>query len=106
MKIAIDINYTLNGGGITQMQNMVRYFNQMNGIELIIYSNNKNLGLLRNVINRKNKIVNSWVTDLSVITRVLWQQLIFPFYLSNTKVDILFCPDNIAPYFSTVKTIQ
>ena len=106
MKIAIDITYNPSGGSISQIINMVKYFNQIENIDLVIYTNRKNIDILKNVIKDNNKIVKSWLASLSVVTRIIWEQLLLPFYLKKDRIDILFCPGNIAPYISPVKTVQ
>lgn len=106
MKIAIDITYTPSGGSLSQILNMKKYFNLNKNIDIVIYSKRKNIDLLENVIKDNDKVVLSWLADLSVMTRIIWEQLFLPFYLKNDRIDLIFCPGNISPYFSPVKTVQ
>ena len=105
MKFAIDITYTPSGGSLSQIQNMIKYFNEDTNNNLLIFSKNKNKNLIKNVIKNENVIIFSWLSNFSVITRVIWQQLFLPFYLKKMNVDILFSPGNITPLISPVKTV-
>jgi len=106
MKIAVDITYTPSGGSLTQILNMIKYFNLNEDINIVIYSKKKNEEKLKDVIKKENRIILSWLANIATSTRVVWQQLFLPFYLKRDKIDVLFCPGNIAPLFSTVKTVM
>ena len=104
MKIAIDITYSPSGGSLTQIVKMIEIFNQINGLEIIIYSKKSNNKLLSD-LTKNNKVIISKLANLSNIGRLVWGQFFLPFYLLKEKVDILFCPGNFGPIYSSVKTI-
>jgi glycosyltransferase involved in cell wall biosynthesis len=104
MKIIIDLTYTPSGGSLTQILNMVEEFNQIKGIEILIYSKKNNAILLNGFINDE-QVVLSKLANFSIFTRILWGQFFLPFYLKKQNADILFCPGNFGPIFSPVKTI-
>ena len=105
IKIAIDITYTPSGGSLTQILNMIKYFNLNSNIDIVIYSKRKNTKLLLDVLQDNNSLVYSILANLSVLTRIIWGQLLLPFYLQKDKIDVLFCPGNIAPILTTVKSV-
>ncbi len=104
MKIIIDVTYSPSGGALTQIVNMVDTFNAIDDIEVIIYSKNSNREIFKK-FDKKNKIILSKMSDISIITRVIWCHFILPFYLLKSKDSVLFCPGNFSPIFSPVKTI-
>jgi glycosyltransferase involved in cell wall biosynthesis len=104
MKIAIDITYSPSGGSLTQIERMVEKFNQIDELEIIIYSKKNNNKLISD-LTKNNKVVYSKLSNLSIIGRIIWGQVFLPTYLIREKVDILFCPGNFGPLFCSVKTI-
>mgnify|MGYP000126616864 CR=1 FL=1 len=104
MKIIIDLSYTPSGGSLTQVLNMITELNLINEIDLIIYSKKSNIELIKGVV-KDDQVVLSSLANISVITRVLWEQLLFPFYIKRENADILFCPGNIGPVYSPIKSI-
>ncbi len=106
MNLAINITDNPSGGARTQVLNMLKYFNEIEGINIIIYTKKKNLSFLKDVITINNKVIISTFSSISVAFRILWEQFFLPFYLKKNKIDVLFCPANTAPYFSSTKTVQ
>ena len=104
MKIAIDITYSPSGGSLTQIVNMIEIFNQIDGLDVVIYSKKSYNNILSD-LTKNNKVVLSKLSNLSIIGRMIWGQFFFPFYLMKEKADILFCPGNFGPIFSSVKTV-
>ena len=54
---------------------------------------------------KNNKVVISNLANLSIIGRIIWGQFLLPLYLMKEKPDILFCPGNLGPIYSPVKTV-
>ena len=104
MKIAIDITHSPSGGAVTQILKMLEVFNQIDELEIVIYSKKSNNNLISH-LTANNRVILSKLSDLSIIGRILWGQLLLPFYLMRENVDVLFCPGNIGPIFSPVKTV-
>ena len=104
MKIAIDITYSPSGGSLTQILKMLEIFNQIDELDIVIYSKKSNNKLLSNLTSN-NKVIISKLANLSNIGRLIWGQFFFPFYLKKENVDILFCPGNFGPIYSSVKTV-
>ena len=73
MKIAVDITYTPSGGSLTQILNMIKYFNLNEDINIVIYSKKKNEEKLKDVIKKENRIILSWLANIATSTRVVWQ---------------------------------
>ena len=104
MKIVIDVTYSPSGGSLTQILHIIKMFNQIDGVDIVIYSKKSNNNILSDV-SMNNKVVLSKLSNLSVIARIIWGQFFFPFYLMKEKADILFCPGNLGPIYSPVKTV-
>ena len=104
MKIAIDLTYSPVGGALTQILHFVNIFNKIEGLDIVIYSKKSNDNILSD-ITKNNKIVYSRISNLTIFGRIFWGQLFLPFHLKKIKADILFCPGNHGPIFSSVKTI-
>ena len=106
MKIAIDITYNPYGGTKTQIVNMVSHFTKLNNINIIIFLSNNNKEIVKGIEQSNFKIITSKIAGISLAFRLLWQQLLLPLYLVIYKVDVLFCPGNISPIISPIKTVQ
>ena len=106
MKLAINATYNPSGGSKTQLVNMLKNFLNVKDISFVIFIRKKNLDLLDDLDQNKIKVVVSRVAGISTILRVIWEQTVLPFLLIKEKAVILFCPGNIAPIYSPVKTIQ
>ena len=105
MNLAINVLYNPSGGSFSQLVNMIKYFSKRREINLYIYTTKNNLYLFDNFENKNIKIIVSKFAGFSRFNRVLWEQTIFPIILYFAKIDLLFCPGNIAPIFSPVKSI-
>jgi len=107
MKLAINVAFNPAGGAVTQLINMVHYLSKTgSNIDLIIYVNKNTMKLLETDITlNKNKVIVCLIPGISVVFRVLWEQLMLPFYLFKENVDVLFCPGNIAPIITSCKKI-
>lgn len=106
MKLAIDVTYTPSGGSLTQIINTVNYLKKEKNINFTIYSKKKNRHIFLNLNNEKHKIIESKFSNISALTRVIWQQLFLPYYLVRDKIDLLFCPGDISPIFCPTKKVQ
>ena len=104
MKIAIDITYSPSGGSLTQIERMIEKFNQIDELEIVIYSKKNNSKLISD-LTKNNKVIFSKLSNLSIFGRIIWGQLFLPLYLIRENVDVLFCPGNFGPLFCSVKTI-
>ena len=106
MKLAINATFNPSGGSKSQLVNMLKYFYQAKDIEIVIYIKRNNLSLVQDINQSNVKVIISKFAGINTGTRVIWEQTILPFLLLKDKIDILFCPGNIAPYFSPIKTVQ
>ena len=106
MNLAINITNNPTGGALTQVLNMLNYFNKIDDLNIIIYVKRENLELINDSIINNNRIFVSSISGFSVPFRIIWEQIFLPFYLFLHKVDILFCPGNTAPFFSPIITVQ
>ena len=109
MKIAIHAAYNPTGGAITQLVYMIKYIAlKSNVLDLIVYTTPNTYQLLidEKVLSNKYEVQICKTPGYSIIFRTFWEQLIFPFKLKYDKVDAIFCPGNISPIFTKVKTVQ
>jgi glycosyltransferase involved in cell wall biosynthesis len=104
LKVIINLTFTPSGGSLTQVLHMIKEFNRLEGIDVVIYSKESNNSLIKELV-LNNKIILSRMCNFSVITRVIWEQFALPIYLLREKGDILFCPGNIGPIFSPIKVV-
>ena len=104
MKIVIDVTYTPDAGSLTQILNIFKTFDQFDGVDVVIYSKKSNNNILSDGV-MNNKVVLSKLSNFSRLTRLIWGQFFLPFCLMKEKADILFCPGNLGPIYSPVKTV-
>ena len=83
IKIGIDATYTPHGGAKAQLINMLSFFLNDESIEIYIYSKKQNKWLLENYDHKKINVKYSWLSGKSTVTRVIWEQLFLPFYVSK-----------------------
>ena len=74
--------------------------------EVIFYLTKENRHLFDGF--NSTKIVLEFVpfSNSAIVVRALWAQLLLPFLLIMTRVDVLFCPGNISPILRFVKKVQ
>jgi len=107
MIIAIDVTYTPSGGSATQITNIIKYLDAFcEGAKIIVYTKRNNLHLFNSISNDDAQVYISNLSGIGVLGRVFWGQAVLPLLVKKHHVDVLFCPGNIAPIFSPVKTIQ
>ena len=85
---------------------MINYLKNSKNCKLIIYSKKSNRPIFDNLDLNHHEIIESKSSELSVFLRVIWEQTLLPKYLIRDKIDLLFCPGNIAPIFSPVIVVQ
>ena len=105
-KIGINVSFTPSGGSLTQIQNMIHYLTDIKEIELVIYSKKKNIPVFKNINLKYCKIHYSWLSNTFRLGRAIWEQLFLPFYVIRDGIDVLFCPGNISPIYSSIKKVQ
>jgi len=106
IRIGVNVSFTPSGGSFTQVVNMIDYLDKKENITLIVFSKEKNRNSMLNLDKKKHQLVESRLSNISALTRVVWEQLFLPFYLIKYKVDLLFCPGDISPIFTFVKKVQ
>ena len=105
-KIGINVSFTVSGGTEPQIMNMIYYLSEVKDIELVIYSKKKNNSIFKNINLRNHKITLSWLSNISALGRVIWEQFFLPFYVIRDGIDVLFCPGDMSPIYSPIKKVQ
>ena len=105
-KIGINVTGTPSGGSLTQIVYMLKYLSDTKEIELVIYSKKKNIPVFKNINLKYCKIHYSWLSNTFRLGRVIWEQLVLPFYVIWDGIDVLFCPGDISPIYSSIKKVQ
>ena len=99
MKIAINATYNPDCGSKVQLVNLLKYFLHVNDIEIVLFIREINVGIIEEFDQSKIKVVISKIAGISTIIRVIWEQTVLPLLLLKERVDVLFCPGNIAPIY-------
>ncbi len=104
-KVYIDVFYykTALSGIKTYIEQLVKGFKKYGrkDVEYIFSHDIENLQNKQFFINSKFRLVR-WVFQLRYL---VWKQIILPIKLLSGSVDILICPDYVAPIFSPCKKI-
>ncbi|OGC11358.1 hypothetical protein A3K48_02440 [candidate division WOR-1 bacterium RIFOXYA12_FULL_52_29] len=106
MKIAINALSAKLGGGITYIQNIVPRLVKMdsgNDYQLLVSNENYEKLCDKELLASRVRVVVIKVAGL--INRLLKEQFIVPLIIFNKKIDVLFCPANIAPFFAPCKKV-
>ena len=107
MKIcAIDLTYHPAGGAIEQIRQIIANVDAFSFDQVIFYTTKDNSILLKSARNDKISAKTLWFSSSNLVLRTLWGQFIFPFRLLLEKIDVLFCPGNIAPILCFKKKVQ
>ena len=107
MKVAIDATYNPWGGSLSQLIQIIKYMTDIdNQVDVVLFISRKNQKLFNGINNNRVQIISSRIASISTASRIVWEQLFLPFLLIKNKVDILFCPGNIAPFFQLTKSVQ
>lgn len=105
-KLAIDLTYQPVGGSLAQITEIIKNIDSYNFSEVVFYLTKENRHLFDGF--NSTKIVLEFVpfSNSAIVVRALWAQLLLPFLLIMTRVDVLFCPGNISPILRFVKKVQ
>jgi len=105
-KLAIDLTYQPVGGSLAQITEIIKNIDSYNFSEVVFYLTKENRHLFDGF--NSTKIVLEFVpfSNSAIVVRALWAQLLLPFLLIMTRVDVLFCPGNISPVIRFVKKVQ
>ena len=104
--LAINLLYNPTGGSLAQIKKLLENIDKYEFTDFIIYIIPSNIGLIKNLVSQNIRIRSSKFAGISLITRTIWEQFFLPLYLILDRVNILFCPGNIAPIFSLSKKAQ
>ncbi len=104
-KVYIDVFYykTALSGIKTYIEELVKGFDKYGrkDVEYIFSHNIEELKNKQFFVNSKNRSVR-WAFQLKYF---IWKQIILPIKLLSNSVDILICPDFVAPIFSPCKNV-
>ncbi len=108
MRIGIDATYRLHGGGSLHLRELLRAWKALGTSE-----NHEIIVFTRQDAARE---ISSWADDRvkvrpiprsgpSIAGRLLWEQAVLPSVCVKLKLDVLFCPGNIAPLYSRIPVV-
>ena len=103
---AIDLTYHPAGGALEQIRQIIANVDAFSFGQVIFYTTKDNLYLFETFTNNKILLRTLSFSSKNLILRALWGQFIFPFRLILDKIDVLFCPGNIAPILCFKKKVQ
>ncbi len=104
--LAINLLYNPSGGSLAQIKKIFEHLNEFKFDYFVIYTTPSNLHLIEDLNSENVKVRCTNFGQINLISRTIWEQLILPIYLKLDGINILFCPGNIAPVFSSVKKAQ
>ena len=105
-KLAIDLMYQPVGGALAQINEIIRNIESYSFSEVVFYLTRENRHLFDGCDSKKIVLKFVPFSNTSIVVRTLWAQLLLPFLLIITRVDVLFCPGNVSPIFGFVKKAQ
>lgn len=105
-KLAVDLMYQPVGGALAQINEVIKSVESYSFSEVVFYLTKENRYLFDGCDSKKVVLKFVPFSNRSIVFRTLWVQLLMPFLLIITRVDVLFCPGNISPIFSFVKKTQ
>ena len=88
MKIAINATYNPDSGSKVQLINMLKYFANIDNMDIVIFIRKINTDLLQELDQKKIKIIISNIAEISTGVRVIWEQTVLPILLIKEKVDL------------------
>ena len=98
--------YIIQVGVLYQIKKIFEHLNEFKFDYFVIYTTPSNLTLIKELSPKNVKVRCTHFGQINLITRTIWEQIILPIYLKLDGINILFCPGNIAPVFSSVKKAQ
>jgi len=104
INLVIDASNIRDGGGLTHLEELIRSFDgeKHNKLKITIFGGS-NLAALPNNNYVKKKSLQ--ILNKSLIFRLIWQQLLFPFIIKREKFNFLLSPGGIIPIFSSVPCV-
>jgi glycosyltransferase involved in cell wall biosynthesis len=105
-KLAVDLTYQPVGGALAQINEVIKSVESYSFNKVVFYLSKENRHLFDKCDSKKVVLKFVPFSNTSIVFRTLWVQLLMPFLLMITRVDVLFCPGNISPIFSFVKKTQ
>jgi len=96
-------------GAYTQFLNFMDSLNNIPKSKLInftVFITRSNYNALNTQIKKSSKFqfIIKDITEKGFVLRMVWQQLVLPFYIMNYKINKLFSASNIAPFFCPVES--
>ncbi len=95
MRILINTLATKGGGGITYLENILPLFAESEHEYIVLVPESRNKPKEPKDSNIRFKVVGK-VAD-QIATRILYEQLTVPYLITKLDIDILFCPEDLAP---------
>lgn len=108
MRIGVDALFHLHGGGLTHLRHLLRSWAQQ-GVDqrhdLLLFTRPENLVLLRDVLSDRVQVCPASIPTGRTPVKLLWEQALLPRWAARERVDVLFCPGNISPFWSPVPCV-
>lgn len=106
MRIGINAPFRMQGGGLVHLRQLLRAWGE-SGIllenEIVLFAREECISALE--LPSSPNIDVQPIAHLHSIGRLVWEQTTLPRQLDRARLDVLFCPGNIAPLRSPVPTV-
>src|SRR3989338_2575724 len=105
MRVAINALSAQTGAGVSMMTNLLPYLARLDaGNQYIIFYSTSQKDFLKITPEQFIKVPIRYVPQNSYL-RVLWEQFIFPFYLAQYRIDVLYSVGNTTSILAPCKIV-
>ena len=104
IKVLIDAFSVIQTGGDTYLSNLIKRLSQNENLELILVLNREGSHRYSYLSDRMN-VTTIEVIKANAALRLLYNQILFPTLIKKYKIDVLYCPADIAPFYVPCKVV-
>ena len=105
-RIGINAIFRPTGGSLNHLRNVLWHLSRLDqNNEYVILTTPQGLKKLGRIEQKNFRYVTFVVPGIAMPLKLIWEQALLPLHAAREGLDVLFCPGNISPLFSPVRTV-
>jgi len=108
MRIGISALSRLDGGALTHLRQLLRAWTRLRTDlehQILLFVRPETVRQLTDVLSPNIKLYHIGQEKADTASKLLWEQFVLPRVAQEARIDVLFCPLNIAPFRSPIPSV-
>ncbi|OGT07462.1 MAG: hypothetical protein A2103_04300 [Gammaproteobacteria bacterium GWF2_41_13] len=98
MNVAIDAYNIKEGGGVTHLRNLIKYFNQNYFSKVYVFCNRQVKSELEKMARDGIILIHNYCLDNCILKKIFWDIFVLPHELKKFNASVFFSPGGLLPF--------